>query len=73
MWQQSPVSTAIHVKWCTVEYCSGQTWTPNVRTLRLFQHEPEVVGPVAASHPEVSRGVIMGNLFKYFNVFIEGL
>lgn len=41
--------------------------------LRSFQHEPEVVGPEALSHPEVRRGVIRGNLFKYFNIFIDAL
>lgn len=32
-----------------------------------------MVGPEAASHPEVSRDVIRGNLFKYLNVFIDAL
>lgn len=31
------------------------------------------MGPEAVSHPEVRRDVIKGNLFKYFNIFIDAV
>lgn len=38
-----------------------------------FNTSPEVVCPEAVSHPEVRKGVIRGNLFKYFNIFIDAV
>lgn len=48
---------------------------PNVRNYicGCFNTSTEVVGPEAVSHPEVRRVVIRGNLFKYFNIFIDAL